>query len=1030
MDIFGNDEIHDLIQLRLVEWTNKAKDLEKQKGGKAKRGAQAVTNIKNEEYKNTTPEGAKKDTSVELPKTYDPRFVECAWYSWWQKQGYFHANPENVASGKKKPYVMMLPPPNVTGALHLGHALMLAIEDLIMRWRKMSGYEVLWLPGVDHAGISTQNVVENKLWRESKQTRHDLGRDKFVQEVWNWKDEYGGKIVYQFQRYGVALDWDRFCFTLDDERSLAVKEAFVRMHEKGLIYRANRLVNWCCALNTALSDLEVEYIDLDKPKKLKVPGHGDKVYEFGYLTHFLYRIKGTDQTIEVATTRLETMLGDVAVAVHPEDPRYKDLIGKELEHPIIKDRKMVIVGDAELVDMNFGTGAVKITPAHDPNDFKCGEKNGLDKINIFNENGSVNHNGGKYEGKMRFDVRVELEKELEELGLLKGKTPNPMRVGKCAKTGDIIEPLIKPQWYVNCQDLAARSVDAVKKGELRLIPEFYNEEWFRWLENIQDWCISRQLWWGHRIPAYLTKIEGVIDNPDTTNDDHWAIGRSEEEIIENLSKKYNVSKDKIHLTQDPDVLDTWFSSGLFPFSTLGWPNEEALDFQNFFPGDILETGHDILFFWVARMVMMSLCFTDKLPFKDVYLHPLIKDKQGKKMSKSLGNVIDPLEVIDGCTLKTLTDKLQNSNLAPKEIQKGIKDKEKEFPDGIPPCGSDSLRFSLLIYMTQPRTINLDVNRIIGYRLFASKIWNSVKFALTYYTPEFTPGKSISDFKLSHADHWILCKLQKLLDACHNNLSNHLYGQFANDLYDFYQKMFCDVYIEASKVELQGSNSELKEAALNTIFIVLDTTLRLFHPMMPYITEELYQRLPHAKGQKAESIYETPYPTVIEDFKADDAREQKFENVLKIVGEIRSMRDGIGIQKNLKPEVVIKIGDNLDEEFYIQNKDIFVSMTGSGSVSIQHLDSTDPEGSISKRIAKDSIFVKVVGIIDIKQEILRLQKNKGKSEKLIEGLNKKMSGKAAEMMPDNVKEENKEKLLQYQKDIESFDQSISELQKLE
>ena len=534
MDIYGNDEIHNLLELKFKRWEKAAKELEKSKGGKAKKGAQAVKNLDKEEFKNTTPEGEKKDTSVELPKNYNPKFVEAAWYSWWKKEGYFKANADNIINGVKKPYVMMIPPPNVTGALHLGHALMLVIEDVIIRWRKMCDYEVLWLPGMDHAGISTQTVVENMLWKESKKTRHDLGREKFVETVWDWKKEYGGKIIYQFQRYGCALDWDRFAFTFDEARCKAVQEAFINMYERGLIYRDTRLVNWCSALNTALSDIEVEYIDLTEPKKLKVPGHGDKEYDFGYLTHFLYKVKGTDKTIEVATTRLETMLGDVAVAVHPDDPRYKDLVDKELEHPFIKDRKMKVITDDVLVDMNFGTGAVKITPAHDPNDFSCGERHKLEQINIFNENGTVNHNGGKYEGMMRFDVRVQIAKDLEEMGLYKGIEPNPMRIGKCAKTGDIIEPLIKPQWWVDCKDLAKRSADAVRNKELKLIPSFHEGEWFRWLDNIQDWCISRQLWWGHRIPAYLVKVEGIIDHPETSNTDHWEIGRSEEEVLEKV----------------------------------------------------------------------------------------------------------------------------------------------------------------------------------------------------------------------------------------------------------------------------------------------------------------------------------------------------------------------------------------------------------------------------------------------------------------------------------------------------------------
>jgi valyl-tRNA synthetase len=894
----------------------------------------------------------------------------------------------------------------------------------------MCGYEVLWLPGMDHAGISTQNVVENKLWKESKKTRHDLGREKFVEEVWNWKNEYGGKIIYQFQRYGVSLDWDRFAFTLDEARTNAVREAFVRMHEKGLIYRATRLVNWCCALNTALSDLEVEYIDLTEPKKLKVPGHGDKEYDFGYLTHFLYKIKGTDKTIEVATTRLETMLGDVAVAVHPDDPRYKDLIGLELEHPFIEGRKMIIVADGELVDMNFGTGAVKITPAHDPNDFLCGERHNLEQINVFNENGTINENGGKFEGMMRFDARLEVAKELEKLGLLKETEPNPMRVGKCAKTGDIIEPLVKPQWYVNCKDLAARSVDAVRNGELKLIPDFYNDEWFRWLENIQDWCISRQLWWGHRIPAYLTKVEGIIDQPNTNNQDHWAVGRSEEDVLEQVAKKHGVTKDKVTLIQDPDVLDTWFSSGLFPFYTLGWPNEDDKDFRTFFPNHILETGHDILFFWVARMVMMSLCFNDKLPFKEVYLHPLIKDKQGKKMSKSLGNVIDPLEVIDGCDLKHLQDKLRNSNLAPKEIERGIKDKAKEFPEGIPPCGSDSLRFSLLAYMTQPRTINLDVNRIIGYRLFCTKIWNAAKMFFAYCPEGFRAGKSISDFKLSAADNWILTKLKQVIISSNKNMEDHQYGTFTNDLYDFFQKQFCDVYIEASKVALQGSDEDAKLAALNTLFTVLDNSFRLFHPMMPYITEELYQRLPYPEGAMKESIYLTDYPQDLEDFKSDEESAQKFDQANTIMGEIRSNFDNIGIQKKHKPEVTIKLGNDADVTFYEGLNETIKFMTGSGEVKIALSGSENPTGSISKCIGDDTLFIKVVGIIDIKQEIQRLQKQKGKTEKLIEGIHKKMSGKSAAMMPDSVKQENELKLQTYELQISAFDLSIETLQSLE
>jgi len=560
---------------------------------------------------------------------------------------------------------MVIPPPNVTGALHLGHALMLAIEDAITRWRRMSGHETLWLPGCDHAGIATQSVVEKQIWKTGKLTRHDLGREEFVKTVWKWKEEYGGKINTQFRRMGISVDWDRFAFTMDETRSIAVQEAFVRMYEKGLIYRDTRLVNWSSHLRTALSDLEVDFLDLTGPTKLKVPGHDqNKEYTFGTLTEFSYKIKGTDKELIVATTRLETMLGDVAVAVHPDDPRYKDYIGMELEHPFCPDRKMTVIADPVLVLMEFGTGAVKVTPAHDHNDYKCGKRNNLEFITVFDESGKINHVGGKlFSGMMRFDAREAIYQELDKRGLIKGIKPNPMRLGRCSKSNDIIEPLMKPQWYVNCKNMAERSCEAVRKKELRIIPEQHERTWFDWLENIQDWCISRQLWWGHRIPAYLVTIPGVIDHPDFAKNDHYVCGRTEDEARENASKKFNVPKDQIQLAQDEDVLDTWFSSGLFPFSTMGWPNNNTDDMKAFFPGHLLETGHDIIFFWVARMVMMSLELTDKLPFTTVFLHPMVKDENGAKMSKSKGNVIDPLEVMDGCDLDTLLKKLYESNLS-------------------------------------------------------------------------------------------------------------------------------------------------------------------------------------------------------------------------------------------------------------------------------------------------------------------------------------------------------------------------------
>mmetsp|Transcript_45243 Transcript_45243/g.60035 ORF Transcript_45243/g.60035 Transcript_45243/m.60035 type:complete len:648 (-) Transcript_45243:627-2570(-) len=634
------------------------------------------------------------------------------------------------------------------------------------------------------------------------------------------------------------------------------------MYEKGLIYRDTRLVNWCCHLNTALSDQEVEHIDLSGPTMLKVPGHDpNKKYEFGALTEFAYKVKGSDKKLVVATTRLETMLGDVAVAVHPNDPRYTDFIGKELEHPFYPDRKVVVVADDVLVNMDFGTGAVKVTPAHDKNDNACGKRHSLPMITIFDEDGKVSKNGGQFAGMMRFDARNAVYEELTKLGLIVGKKPNPMSIGLCSKSNDIIEPLLKPQWYVNCNDMAARAVRAVREGDLVIQPEEHHATWYRFLENIQDWCISRQLWWGHRIPVYLVTIPGVIDHPDKNNSDHWVVGRDEGEARRSAAAKFNVPESQVTLQQDEDVLDTWFSSGIFPMSTMGWPNEQNEDFKAFFPGDLLETGHDILFFWVARMVMMSLELTDKLPFKNVFLHPMVKDENGAKMSKSKGNVIDPLEVLDSCDLETLLKKLYESNLPQSEIAKAVQDKTTKFPQGIPECGTDALRFTLMSYMVQ-NSINLDVARVVGYREFCNKLWNIVKFALKNFPEGFQPeatGVQSLTSHLSLPDRWILTRLSLLISSTNKDFEEYRFGTMVNNLYDFWKKDLADVYLEAIKPVMRSDDINKKAAALNTLYICLDAALRMLHPTMPYITEELFQRLPHLSGSAPESICIAEFP---------------------------------------------------------------------------------------------------------------------------------------------------------------------------
>ena len=720
-------------------------------------------------YENTTPPGARKDCSGEMAAAYHPQAVEAAWDSWWTAQGYCSADPAAAAAaGEAGRFVMVIPPPNVTGSLHLGHALTSSIEDCLARWHRMRGKHVLWLPGTDHAGIATQTVVEKRLKKERGLSRHDLGREAFMAEVWKWKEAYGSRITGQLRHMGVSTDWSRERFTMDAGLSASVQEAFVRMHESGLVYRENRLVNWCCTLRSAISDIEVDFLELEKRTFLPVPGHdAAKKYEFGCITSFAYPVEGgggegAPSEIVVATTRIETMLGDTAVAVHPADPRYAALHGKHVLHPF-DGRRIPIICDGELVDMAFGTGAVKITPAHDPNDFLCGKRHGLEFRTVLTEEGAISAPGDFF-GLMRYDAREAVSKALDAKGLLRGKADNKMRLGLCSRTGDVIEPLIKPQWYIKCDGMAAKAVDAVRSGALRIEPKEHEKTWFHWMENIKDWCVSRQLWWGHRIPAYRVTLAGRPPLPETS--EAWVVARSEAEALAAAAARFSVPPAEVTLKQDEDVLDTWFSSGLFPFSTFGWPNTEHPDFKAFYPNSILETGWDILFFWVARMVMMGQELTGQLPFRTVYLHAMVRDKYGKKMSKSSGNVVDPLEVINGCSLEALHAKVHEGNLPPKEVEAAIKAQKADFADGIPECGADALRFGLLAYTVQGRDVNLDIQRVVGYRQFCNKLWNATRFAMAHLTPDkYTPRPLLDTLDelaasphLAIRDRWILARL--------------------------------------------------------------------------------------------------------------------------------------------------------------------------------------------------------------------------------------------------------------------------------
>ncbi|KAI8062821.1 valyl-tRNA synthetase [Gilbertella persicaria] len=856
---------------------------------------------------NKTPKGEKKDMSEPLASAYDPRAVESAWYDWWVKEGYF--KPEFGPDGKPKvegTFVIPAPPPNVTGSLHIGHALTVAIQDALIRWNRMLGKTVLFQMGTDHAGISCQSVVEKMLWKEKKITRHDLGREKFIEKVWEWKEKYGDRIHTQFQRLGASFDWDRATFTMDPGPSAAVTENFVRLHRDGIIYRANRLVNWCVALNTTLSNLEVENKEIPGRTLMHVPGYDEKEkFEFGVLNEFAYQVEGSDERIIVATTRIETMLGDTAVAVHPQDPRYTHLHGKYVVHPFM-DRRIPIVCDDIAVDMSFGTGAVKITPAHDFNDYEVGKRHNLEFINLLNDNGIFNENAGPYKDMKRFHVRTKIIEDLKEKGLFIGSTDNPMAVPICSKSGDIIEPMMKPQWWVKCKGMAEKAMQAVTDGQLKIAPKVSEGDWFRWLGNINDWCISRQLWWGHRVPAYFVNIEG--EEHSQTDDAMWVTGRNEEEARAEAERKFPGKK--FTLEQDPDVLDTWFSSGLWPFSTQGWP-DQTFNMEHFYPASLLETGWDILFFWVARMVMLGIQLTGKVPFSEVLCHAMIRDAHGRKMSKSLGNVIDPVDVIEGISLQGLHAKLYEGNLDVKEIKKAEAGQKSDFPKGIPECGTDALRFALCAYTTGGRDINLDILRVEGYRKFCNKLWNATRFALMKLGADFKPSESAEPAgNESLADKWILTKLNRCAVELNKYLEERNFMMATNTIHQFWLYDLCDVYIEVVKpicdADTTGDEAATarKVTAQNTLYTCLEAGLKLMHPFMPFVTEELFQRLPRRPNHPETTIVKAKFPVENKAYDFAEA-EKEFEVVFEAVKSIRSVATQLNQKKNIVASVQTK-----------------------------------------------------------------------------------------------------------------------------
>ena len=964
-------------------------------------------------------------------KIYNPANVESSWYEYWVKSGAF--DPEFTEDGDIKPeglFSIPAPPPNVTGALHIGHALTIAIQDSLIRYNRMKGKTVLFLPGFDHAGIATQSVVEKKIWATEKKTRHDFTREEFVGKVWKWKEEYHQKIKSQIQKLGASYDWSREAFTLSPELTHSVEEAFIRLHDDGTIYRASRLVNWSVKLNTAISNLEVENKDIKGRTDISIPGYEEKI-EFGVITSFAYPIidSPTNEKIVVATTRPETIFGDTGIAVHPDDERYKHLHGKFAQHPFL-DRKIPIITDSEAVEMEFGTGAVKITPAHDMNDYNTGKRHDLEFINIFTDNGLLNENcGSEWEGVRRFDARKMVIEALQKKDLYVGQEDNEMTIPTCSRSGDVIEPLLKPQWWVAQTNMAGKAIKAVKSGETTITPKGSEAEYFRWLENIQDWCISRQLWWGHRCPVYFINLEGSTEdenNKRRCEGDYWVAGKNIDEARGKATLRF--SKKNFTLEQDEDVLDTWFSSGLWPFSTLGWPNSTQ-DMSNFYPFSMLETGWDILFFWVVRMILLGIKLTGKSPFSEVFCHSLVRDAQGRKMSKSLGNVVDPIDVINGISLEDLHSKLYLGNLDPREIEKAKSGQKESYPSGIPQCGTDALRFALCAYTTGGRDINLDILRVDGYRKFCNKIYQATKFALMRLGDDYVPG---SEEKLSGkeslVEKWILHKLTQTSKIVNESLEKRDFLTSTSEIYAFWYTI-CDVYIENSKYLIDQGTPEQQKSAKDTLYILLDNALKMIHPFMPFVTEEMWQRLPKRSTEKSpETIVKASYPVFKEEFYNEKALND-YDIILESVKTSRSILAQFGILKQGK--VIVETSKYF--ELFADQKDSIVSLIKAiQEVSVVKTAAEVPEGCVLEAVNPEiNVHVLVKGQVDIDAEILKVDKKLEKTRNFKKNLEKAVSVKDyATKVNAEVQEQNKIKLENYNAEIEGLESTISNLKKLQ
>ncbi|CAN8271382.1 unnamed protein product [Cochlearia groenlandica] len=972
-----------------------------------------------------------------MASQYSPVAVERLWYEWWDESGFFKADAKSL----KPKFVIILPPPNVTGVLHIGHALTCALQDTLVRWKRMSGYEALWVPGFDHAGTATQIVVEKNLRHETGLTRHDFGREEFLKRVWQWKEKHSGAIQSQLRCLGSSLDWSRECFTMDEQRSKAVTEAFVRLHKQGLIYRDIRLVHWDSSLCSVLSKREVEHIDLKERTLIKVPGY-DRPVEFGVLTSFAYPLERcASEFVVVATTRLETMLGDTAIAVHPHDARYKHLHGQFAVHPF-NGRKLPIICDEELVDPNAGSGCVKITPAHDPKDFEVGKRHNLEFINIFTDNGRMegaDYCPPEFAGMPRFAAREAIREALRKKGLYRGDENHEMRIGVCTRSSDIAEYMIKPQWYMSCSHMAEQALDASSDGKLSFVPEQYSAEWRRWLDNTHDWCISRQIWWGHRVPAWYVTLEDDERKEEGAYSDHWVVARNEEAAQREAEIKFVGKKKIVKLSQDPDVLDTWFSSGLFPLSVFGWPDETE-DFKAFYPTSVLETGHDILFFWVARMVMLGMNLggdDGDVPFGKVYLHPMIRDAHGRKMSKSLGNGIDPLEVINGVTLAGLHTRLENANLDPKELVIAKEGQAKNFPNGIPECGADALRFALVAYTAQSNKINMDVKRVVGYRQWCNKLWNAVRFAMMKlgddYTPPPCPLQTLNPEAMPFSCQWILSVLNKAVSKIVDSLNAFELSDAANTVYYWWRDQFCDVFIEAVKPFLSAdADHPFKTHAQDTLWICLETGLRLLHPFMPFVTEELWQRLPsRIDCERKASIMISDYPSPIDKWRNEKV-ETEMDLVLEMVKNLRAARAAMSVERkrNEKVSGFALCGNTLTMRIVL-SREMEIRTLASLSSFVPKLKGEGEEEEDKVVDAVENVdenlkvYLKVEGAaVDEEAELEKIRKSIEEILKQIEKLQKVMGVTGyEEKVPPNIKLDNTRKLEKLNKDLCVYSETL-------